>query len=224
MTLKSDSTKTATELRGKTLQQDRSVAARILAAWHSLNRWLRRFTRYPTALVGLAVITVYVFTSLFGPLVAPYPYTEFHVEDALQSPSFQYLFGTDQFGRDVLSRVIVGSRDILVLSLAATTLGLFLGTAVGLFSGYYGGLLDEALMRLMDLMMSFPSLAISSLVVGVNLFADGLSQILRVSTQSWQTVAAPEGSQWCHSDGEGGGNVLAGGGNHKGNHPSNMLV
>jgi peptide/nickel transport system permease protein len=77
----------------------------------------------------------------------------------------QYLFGTDQFGRDIFSRIIVGSRNILVLAASATALGLLLGITVGLIAGYYGGLLDEGLMRLTDVMMSFPSLLLALLIL-----------------------------------------------------------
>jgi len=125
---------------------------------------LRRALR-PTALVGLIILGVYVLTAFLGPLLAPYPYTEFHISDALQPPSTQYLFGTDQFGRDIFSRVIVGSRNILVLATSATAMGLILGISVGLIAGYYGGLLDEVLMRLMDVMMSFPSLLLALLIL-----------------------------------------------------------
>lgn len=133
----------------------------VLAAW----QWLQGLRRFPTALVGLIIVGAYVFMAFFGPLLAPYPYTEFHLSDTLHPPSTTYLFGTDQFGRDIFSRVIVGSRNILVLAITATALGLILGITVGLAAGYYGGLLDEICMRLMDVMMSFPSLLLALLIL-----------------------------------------------------------
>lgn len=119
----------------------------------------------PPALVGLCIVCVYICVALFGPILAPYSYTEFHYSDTLQAPSSTYLFGTDQFGRDIFSRVLVGTRNILVLSTTATVLGMILGITVGLVAGYYGGLIDELLMRLMDVMMSFPSLLLALLIL-----------------------------------------------------------
>lgn len=118
-------------------------------------------------IVGSLIVGTFVFLALLGSLLAPYPYTEFHLEDTLEPPSAQYLFGTDQFGRDIFSRVIVGSRNILVLATAATGLGLILGTTVGLFAGYYGGLLDEVMMRLMDALLSFPTLLLALLILTI---------------------------------------------------------
>jgi peptide/nickel transport system permease protein len=135
----------------------------VLAAWGRL----ARLWRFPTAVVGLIIVGTYALMALLGPLLAPYPYTEFHISDTLHPPSTQYLFGTDQFGRDIFSRVIVGSRNILVLATSATAFGLLLGITIGLIAGYYGGLLDEVLMRLMDVMMSFPSLLLALLILSM---------------------------------------------------------
>lgn len=135
--------------------------------WAALTlwRWLAQLRQAPTALVGFGILGLFLVAALFGPLLAPYPYTEFHLGDTLHPPSAQYWFGTDQYGRDVFSRVLVGSRNILVLAVSATGLGLCLGITVGLIAGYYGGLRDEGLMRLMDVMMSFPSLLLALLVL-----------------------------------------------------------
>jgi peptide/nickel transport system permease protein len=127
--------------------------------------WLGGLRYSPAAIVGLAIVAIYVVAALIGPLLAPYPHTEFHLKDALQPPSGAYLFGTDQFGRDVFSRVLVGSRNILVLTTAATGLGMLLGITAGLIAGYHGGVLDEVTMRLMDVMMSFPALLLALLIL-----------------------------------------------------------
>lgn len=119
----------------------------------------------PTALAGLLIVGAYVLMALFASFLAPYPYTEFHLSDALRPPTAQYLLGTDQFGRDILSRIVFGSRSILVMSTTATALSLLLGIAVGLAAGYYGGLTDELLMRLMDVTMSFPTLLLAMLIL-----------------------------------------------------------
>jgi peptide/nickel transport system permease protein len=129
--------------------------------------WLKYVVRVlpGTSLVGLTIVIVYLVCALFGAVIAPYVHTDFHLQDTLQAPSRTYLFGTDQFGRDIFSRVIVGSRDILILAVSATALGVMLGVATGLVAGYFGGLMDEVIMRLMDIMMSFPSLLLALLIL-----------------------------------------------------------
>lgn len=119
-----------------------------------------------TSLLGGIGVVLWVLVAIFAPIVAPYSFTEFHMDDALQPPSAKYPLGTDQFGRDILSRVVMGSRDILTMAPAATLLGVLLGVFVGLVAGYYGRLVDEIVMRMMDAMLAFPSLLLAMLVVG----------------------------------------------------------
>ncbi len=126
---------------------------------------LRALLSHPASAAGVALVAAHLFLAVAGPLLAPYPATEFHMVDKLRPPSPSYWLGTDQFGRDVLSRVMIGARGILLLSTAATLLGLLLGLAVGLAAGYAGRLIDEVLMRLMDALMSFPSLLLALLLL-----------------------------------------------------------
>jgi peptide/nickel transport system permease protein len=126
--------------------------------WH-------RLRRRPATMAGLVLVAVHLLLALGGSLVAPYGATEQQVADRLRPPSAQFLMGTDQFGRDVLSRVIIGTRGILLLSGGATLLGLAFGALVGVAAGYAGGPADEGLMRLMDMIMSFPSLLLALLVL-----------------------------------------------------------
>jgi peptide/nickel transport system permease protein len=121
--------------------------------------------RSPDALTGVLLLLVHLVLVIFGPLLIPYPYTEFHMADALKAPSARYWFGTDQFGRDVFSRVVYGASGTLTLSAAATLLGVALGVAIGLTVGYRGGRLDEIVMRLMDALLSFPSLLLAMLIL-----------------------------------------------------------
>jgi peptide/nickel transport system permease protein len=103
--------------------------------------------------------------ALFGPWIAPYSATEFHPLHALQPPSRAFLFGTDEFGRDVFSRVLIGTAPTLLVALGSALVGVVLGTATGLVAGYFGGAVDEAVMRVMDALMSFPGLILAMLVV-----------------------------------------------------------
>lgn len=134
---------------------------------HHAPAWVRRLATSPTTLFGAGLLVIYLALALIGPLLAPYPDTEFHLADKLQGPSAAYLFGTDQYGRDILSRILVGTRGILILATSASGLGLLLGVAVGTVAAYYGGRIDEALMRLMDALMSFPSLLMAMLILAM---------------------------------------------------------
>jgi peptide/nickel transport system permease protein len=108
-------------------------------------------------LVGIMIV--------LGPLLAPYSPTAFDSNHPLEPPSFRFIFGTDEFGRDVFSRILVGARPTLLLAGAAAGLGVVLGSTTGLITGYVGGRLDEIVMRAMDVLMSFPGLILAMLVV-----------------------------------------------------------
>ena len=115
--------------------------------------------------IGLILVAFHLTLALIGPSLTPYRHTEFHLDHQLAAPSAQFLLGTDEFGRDVLSRVMAGGRSIISVALTGALLGLTLGTIVGMTSGYIGGKTDEVVMRLMDGMMSFPSLLFALLVL-----------------------------------------------------------
>lgn len=120
-------------------------------------RWkvLRRST---TFWVGLGITLMWVFFAIFGELVTPYDPlgTPADVLNRLDPPSVDHWFGTDELGRDVLSRVIAGARSVLTVALAATVLGTVLGTAVGLMVGYFGGIVDDVVGRVLDAFLSIP--------------------------------------------------------------------
>ena len=118
-----------------------------------------------STVIGLFIVLVYVLLAIGGEWIAPYSYTEQHFADVLQPPSFTYWLGTDQFGRDIFSRIIVGSRTMLLLATGSTVLALVLGGLIGLLAGYLGNWFDEVLMRLTDIMLSFPALLLALLIV-----------------------------------------------------------
>src|SRR4051812_24822153 len=119
----------------------------------------------PDVMIGGALLLLHIVLVLLGPFITPYPFTEFHMSDALKAPSWQYWFGTDNFGRDVFSRVVYGAHGTLLLSASATALGVGLGVAIGMTVGYRGGRWDEVVMRIMDGMLSFPSLLLAMLIM-----------------------------------------------------------
>jgi peptide/nickel transport system permease protein len=133
----------------------------------------KRLWRYPTTLVGFTLVFLFLIIAVFGPMIAPYKYTEQNLANKLQPPSEEHLFGTDQFGRDVYSRVLVGSRDVLSVAGSGTALAVFFGLLLGLFSGYRGGWFDEIIMRIMDVILSIPPLLLAMVI----LFSLGPSRV-----------------------------------------------
>lgn len=139
----------------------------------ALGRIWRRLRRYPTTFIGFIIVIIFLLIAIFGPFLAPYPYTEQNLIERLQPPSDEHIFGTDQFGRDIYSRILVGSRDVLIVAGSGTVLAVFFGLLVGLFSGYRGGLFDEIVMRIMDVILSIPPLLLAMVI----LFSLGPSRI-----------------------------------------------
>jgi peptide/nickel transport system permease protein len=143
----------------------RTGGSRAAAVGRSVGRQFRLALRTPAGRIGLPLVLLHLTLALIGPWLAPYTATEFHVEHQLEGPSSQFWLGTDQFGRDTLSRVLTGARSIIGISVAGAALGIVLGTIVGMGSGYKGGKTDEVVMRVMDGLMSFPSLLMALLVL-----------------------------------------------------------
>jgi len=127
---------------------------------------LRQLARRPAAAFGLVVVAGFLLLALIGPLVAPYGANEQIFADARQPPSARHLFGTDRLGRDVFSRVLLGTRDIFALAGAGTLLAVISGTTIGLFSGYAGGWVDEIIMRFFDSLLAIPALLLALLLFG----------------------------------------------------------
>lgn len=140
-------------------------AAREAASRREGRERLRLVLRSPTFLTGAWILLFWIFCALFGHVVVPYdPYAD-DVLNALLPPSQDHWFGTDLLGRDVFSRVIVGSRDILTVAPLATLLSTALGTSLGLVMGYYRGWVDEILSRVIDAVLSLPTIVIALLAL-----------------------------------------------------------
>ena len=126
---------------------------------------LRRLLRSVTFDIGAVIVLFWVGCAIFGPALVPYDPFADDLLNSLLPPSSQHWFGTDQLGRDVFSRVIVGARDILTVAPIATLLSTFLGTALGLTMGYFGGIVDEALSRLVDAVLALPTVIVALLAL-----------------------------------------------------------
>ena len=150
----------------------------------------RHFRRNRMAIAGLAVMVVLYAITLLTPLIAPFdPAAQGDiVATRYLSPSFQHLMGTDRFGRDVFSRVLYGARISLSIGFIAVGIGVTLGTMIGAVAGYFGGLVDSALMRFTDMMLSFPRLVL--LIVVIALFEPTIYLVVVVlGLTGWMAVA-----------------------------------
>jgi peptide/nickel transport system permease protein len=120
--------------------------------------------------IALPIVLIHFLLVIAGTWMAPYSYTEFQYNESggleqLLPPSTQFWLGTDQFGRDVLSRVMSGATSLLIVSSLGAVIGITLGTAIGMTSAYKGGYVDNLIMRVLDGLMSFPSLLLALLVI-----------------------------------------------------------
>jgi peptide/nickel transport system permease protein len=129
---------------------------------------LVRRRRLPTALVvGGALVLVLIVVAASAQWIAPYPYDQMHIRDRFAPPSLHYLAGTDEFGRDVFSRLLFGSQLSLALGVTATMISMGVGVPLGLVAGYRRGMTDELIMRILDLMLAFPPIMLVLLILAV---------------------------------------------------------
>jgi peptide/nickel transport system permease protein len=124
-------------------------------------RLFRRFTARKTAVFGGALSLVFVLTAVFAPLLAPYSPSDSDFSMVLYSPSPAHPFGTDELGRDILSRVIVGARASITAGAFATMLAVVIAVPIGMVAGYYRGAVDTVIMRINDAMLAFPFLILA---------------------------------------------------------------
>lgn len=156
---------------------------------------LRRFLRHRLAVLGLIILALITFSAIAAPLYKHDP-EAISLRNKLEPPSWEHPMGTDDLGRDLLARILYGGRISLAVGVFATGLALFVGTIVGALSGYYGGMIDNGLMRLTDLFLSFPSLFVLILLGAVIRdtplaeYQGGLATIIIViAVLSWMVTA-----------------------------------
>lgn len=128
---------------------------------------LVRLRRNKLALLGLAVLVFLTFVAIFAEQIAPFDYATQNLAESFEPPNEIHWFGTDEFGRDILSRIIYGGRISLQVGIVAVALALFIGGALGAAAGYYGGKIDEVIMRFMDVLISMPRILLSIAIAAV---------------------------------------------------------
>ena len=129
-------------------------------------RWLRHLLRDKRALLGVIILSIFVAGAILAPLIAPYDPNEMAFS-MMNGPSWAHLLGTDDLGRDLLSRLIFGSRVSLFIGISTVALALVIGVTLGMLAGYYGGFLDTIIMRYIDLQWAFPNFIIAVYLVAV---------------------------------------------------------
>jgi len=164
---------------------------RVDREWVAL---LRRLVRRRTALFGMLVVLGVLLAAAFAPLVAPFDPLEQDIGQRLREPGWQdaqgrvHPLGTDHLGRDILSRIVFGSRIALVVGLAAVAISGVLGMLIGLLAGYFGGRVDDFLMRLADIQLAFPFILLAIAVIGV-LGPSLRNIIIVIGVSSWVVYA-----------------------------------
>lgn len=148
-----------------------------------MNSFIKKIVKTPKALIGIIIICAVIITALFAPLIAPVsPYGQ-NIAQRLMAPSFMdedspHLLGTDALGRDILSRIIYGSRISLVISVASVLGAGFLGALLGVLAGFFGGRADSIIMRIVDVQMAIPFIVLALVIMAV--LQPGLQNIIIV--------------------------------------------
>lgn len=150
-------------------ETDLSAAAVELQAIPKLRRqgFLAELLRHKGGAFGLAVLALFVLLAIFGRLISPYDPNVGELVSTLSAPSAKHLFGTDELGRDTLSRVIDGSRIAIVIALLSVAVASVVGVVIGVIAGYFGGLVDTVLNRSQDVLFAFPTLLLAIIIVAV---------------------------------------------------------
>src|SRR5258708_3031690 len=148
----------------------------------------RRWLRNPTVAVGLAVIAFWVIGTIIAPVVLVYQPLDTNINDSLASPEASPVFGADKLGRDIFTRVMYGARITLPAGLIGVTASLIIGTTVGAVAAYVGGVWDELLMRLTDLVYAFPTI-ILAMAVAAALGPNVTNAVITIAIVSWPNYA-----------------------------------
>lgn len=163
------------------------MTAAVVTAWRnpSVNNQLRK---NKMALIGLAIILLLVIVAAIAPVFAPHHPYEQDLEKAFLPPSLEYPFGTDDFGRCIFSRIIFGTRISLAIGVVVTAISAVTGIILGMLAGFYSGIVDEVIMRIVDIFLAFPGLILALVIAG--LLGPGMFNVLfALSLVGWMGYA-----------------------------------
>ena len=134
---------------------------------NQLRRMWYSFCKRKVAVLGLVIVLIYIIVAIFAPLLAPYDPVKQDLANMLQTPGPKHLLGTDEMGRDILSRIIYGARISMKVGFYAVGVAFVIGIPLGIFAGYLGGKVDLLIMRAMDVLLAFPGILLSIVFVSV---------------------------------------------------------
>ncbi len=167
---------------------DRTPSSRAEARLIQAAMRFRRLLRNPSSLIGLVIVTLLILMALFAPLLATHDPDAQDLARRLAAPSAGHWLGTDQFGRDLYSRLLYGARPTLAVVLLVVILAAPLGFVVGLLAGYFGGIVEAVLMRITDIVMAFPRLVLALALVAV--MKPGLiNAVIAIAVTAWPPYA-----------------------------------
>jgi peptide/nickel transport system permease protein len=153
-----------------------------------MNEIINAFKKNKLAVISLIFILFVIISALFAPYISPYNPDKIDVNAILQPPNPAHLLGTDQLGRDILSRLIYGGRISIEVGFIAVSLSLFIGIFMGAYAGYYGGITDSILMRFVDIMLTFPSFFLI-LAISAILKPSIINIMIIIGLTSWMGIA-----------------------------------
>ncbi len=169
------------------IEKKKAKRKRVRRSTPGYEAW-KRFKRNKTAIIGLVIVCLLILVAIFAPLLAPFDYTAQDYSAMMQKPSAAHWFGTDAYGRDILSRVIYGTRYSLLIALFCTIAALFTGGLLGIIAGYFGGVVDTIIMRIMDIFQAIPMIMMAMCIVAV--LRNGIPQlVIAVMFASMPTMA-----------------------------------
>ena len=142
------------------LVMDEKVVSPWREAWTA-------FKRNRLAMAGLGIVLFFILLALLAPLIAPYGYKDVSLSDRLQPPSADHRFGTDDFGRDILSRILYGARISLWVGFFSVLGSVIVGSLMGLVAGFYGGWIDTIISRFFDILLAFPSILLAIAIISI---------------------------------------------------------
>ena len=150
--------------------------------------FIRKFMKNKLAVVGIVILMIIILASILAPVLAPYSYEEMNLYNALAAPSSGHLLGTDRQGRDIFTRLLYGGQVSLLVGFASVAGALFIGITVGAIAGYFGGVIDNILMRVVDVIISIPTLFL--LITLVTIFQPNKWILIIIfSCTSWTGMA-----------------------------------
>jgi len=134
---------------------------------NSFLSFYKMLSKNKAALAGFFIIIIFILMALFAPVIAPYDPVKMEPANKLQTPSADHWFGTDDKGRDILSRIMYGARISLTVGIVSTLIGAAVGIVLGLISGYYGRWIDSLIMRICDVLLAFPGILLALAIIAV---------------------------------------------------------